>query len=468
MEKVLSLIFNPQKILKNTEILGPIPERSDLLKRTLSIAWPSMIESFLLALVAFMDTLMVSTLGDYAVAAVGLTNQPRLLCLAIFFALSTAVSALVARRKGEDDRASAVKILKLSLVVAFLLTALISVLAFVFAGNILKLVGSQPDTHEYAVDYFRIIVCGFFFNALSMVINAAQRGSGNTKIAMKTNIVNNAVNIFFNYLLIGGNFGFPRLGVKGAAIATFLGAMCAFVMAVISIFNRDSYVCILLSTKHLSDKRSSKSMLSITMSAFAEQLFLRFGFIVNAAIIARLGTLAFTTHQIANNFMMISFAFGDGLSVAAVALVGYSLGEKRQDMAKLYGSFCQRCGVICSAVLFFVYTFFGRQLYSLFSSDEYVIKNGTIIMILMPAIVLFQISQVIYMGCLRGSGDTKFTAFVSFINIGILRPGLCYLFAIVLDYGIVGAWAGVVIDQLVRLLLTSTRFRSEKWMKLTI
>ena len=103
------------------------------------------------------------------------------------------------------------------------LTLIISTAAVVFAAPIMRLAGTAEDTHEDAVAYFRIITGGMVFNTLTMVINAAQRGAGNTRIAMKTNIAANAVNICFNYLLIGGNLGFPKLGIRGAAIATVLG-----------------------------------------------------------------------------------------------------------------------------------------------------------------------------------------------------------------------------------------------------
>ena len=104
-----------------------------------------------------------------------------------------AVSALVARRRGQDDPEKANRVLVQSILITLGLTAIISAAAFVFAEPILRLAGSAPDTHEDAVAYFRIITAGMVFNTLTMVINAAQRGAGNTRIAMKTNIVANLV-----------------------------------------------------------------------------------------------------------------------------------------------------------------------------------------------------------------------------------------------------------------------------------
>ncbi len=468
MIKPFSLLFNSQRILKKETVHGPVPSDGELLKKTLKMAWPSMLESFLIAVVSFIDTLMVSTLGDYAVASVGLVTQPRMLCLAVFMGLTPAVSALVARRRGEGDRDSANRVLRMSLIITIVLIAIISTCAVVFADPIIDFAGSEADTHPYAVAYFKIIAGGLVFNVLTMIINGAQRGVGNTKIAMRTNLVSNLVNICFNYLLIGGNLGFPRLGVAGAAIATVIGSAAALVMALISVMHRQGYLCLFSRSGGIFEKRSLSSMLSIGGSTFLEQIFLRVGFFLYAKIVASLGTVMLTAHQIGMQVMNISFSFADGLSVAAVALVGYSLGEKRPDLAKVYGLFCQRIGILCSLALSVVYLTLGGTIFSLFSDTPEVIEMGRILMSLMTVIVLFQISQLIFAGCLRGSGDAKFTALVSFVNIGILRPGLAFLFVKVLQFGLVGAWVGIILDQFVRLLMTSIRFSRGKWMQIKI
>ena len=99
----LEKVLRTRSLLRGEEPSGPLPTDSELLRETLRIAWPSMLESFLVALVGFIDTVMVSGLGTAAIAAVGLTTQPKFICLAVFLSLNVAVSALVARRRGQDD-----------------------------------------------------------------------------------------------------------------------------------------------------------------------------------------------------------------------------------------------------------------------------------------------------------------------------------------------------------------------------
>lgn len=139
---------------------------------------------------------------------------------------------------------------------------------------------------------------------------------------------------------------------------------------------------------------------------------MRVGFLTYAIIVANLGTVAFAAHQVGMNIMTISFSFGDGLSAAAVALIGQSLGEKRPDKAKIYGSVCQRFGLTCALCLSPIYLIFGRNIFSWFSSDGQILAYGAMIMTIMTFVVFLQISQVIYSGCLRGAGDTRYTAFL--------------------------------------------------------
>lgn len=468
MSNIFNKIFHTGGIMKNHTPLGDIPPSSQMLRRTVKVAWPSMTEALLMALVAFVDTLMVSTVGDGAVAGVGITNQPRMMLFALFFSLQPTVSAIVARRRGEDRRDSANRVLKMSLVISLGLTAVISVLSVLYADGFMRFAGTHESNHEQAVQYFRIIMGGMVFNVLTLIINSAQRGVGNTKLSMRTNLVSNLVNVAGNWLLIGGNLGFPALGVRGAAIATIFGQFCGFIMALASVLHADGYLYLRDKTGRVFNRETTSAVFNLWPSTFLEQIILRIGFFTVAMIINRFDPLAPTTNQIGMNFMHISFAFGDGLSVAAIALVGYSLGQGRSDLAKIYGAFCQRIGLLCSALVSIVYIFFGRRLFALFSSNEQVLRDGTVIMWLLCGIVLLQISQVIFSGCLRGAGDTKYITMVSFIGIGILRPALAYLFGMVLGYGIVGAWAGMFVDQAVRLLLTSIRFYSGKWANIKI
>ncbi len=338
---------------RKIQFLGPVPSTKEAYQTALRIAWPSATETVLVSLVSSVDVMMVGSLGHQAIAAVGLTNQPKFLLLALINSLNVGVTTVVARRRGQENREGAQKCLRSALMISACLSLVLSMIGYTFAEPIMAFSGAQADSMEYAVEYFRIIMIGFMpmcvgltvnaaqrgvgntriamttnltsnfinliFNYLLIqgnlgfprlevkgAANAAQRGVGNTRIAMTTNLTSNFINLIFNYLLIQGNLGFPRLEVKGAAIATILGSTVACLLSIRSLLPHDTYLHLNLRTGWKPDKESLRSIWGISYSALIEQVFMRIGFFTYVKIVANLGTMAFATHQICMNIINLS------------------------------------------------------------------------------------------------------------------------------------------------------------------
>ncbi len=211
-----------------------------------------------------------------------------------------------------------------------------------------------------------------------------------------------------------------------------------------------------------------RSMVKISSSVFTEQVLMRIGFMSTAVMAANLGTAAMAAHQVGMNIMSVSFSFGDGMQAAAVALIGRSLGEKSPEEAVRYGNICQRIGNVISLVLSVVYLLAGRGLYRLFFDDPEIVDMGVRIMALMVFIVIAQVAQVIYMGCLRGAGDVMFTMAASTFSVTFVRTAGSYVMGYVFGLGILGVWMGVLADQLSRFILTTWRFKSGRWTSVKI
>lgn len=440
------------------------------IRTAMNMAVPAMIESFFVAFAGLIDSLMVSALGSNAVAAVGLTAQPKFMGLSVFLAINVAISALVARRFGENKRREANALLSTALVLICGLSVLLGIVFVVLAPQIMNLCGSTPETHDSAVLYYRIVMGGMIFNCIQMGINSAQRGAGNTKITMRTNITSNTLNIIFNYLLINGHCGFPALGIMGAALATVLGTVVSCIMSVISIMKSDFFVSIpyIIKEKIMPSMRALKNLVKVGYSVFFEQILMRIGFMMTAIMAAHQGNAAMAAHQVGMNIMGLSFSFGDGLQAAAVALIGRSLGEKKPEKAKEFGRTCQMIGGIISVALAVIYFFGARLLMGLFFEEAEIVGIGVGIMRLIIIIVLFQIRQVIYMGCLRGAGDTLYTAIASTISVTLIRTGVSYLCGYALGWGIAGIWMGVLGDQISRYVFAAMRFKKGKWVQIKI
>ena len=439
-------------------------------QRALSVAWPAMMESFFITLAGMIDTMMVAELGSYAVAAVGLTAQPKFIGLTLFIGMNVAVSALVARRKGEERQEDANEIVWTAILMTLILCVLITIIFVVFTPQMMVLAGSNTDTHEAAVIYFRIIMGGLFFNVITMVINAAQRGSGNTRLSMTTNLTSSIVNIVFNYLLINGHFGFPAWGIRGAAIATVLGTVVAAGMAFFSLFRMSSYIRF-SGMRRLGIRMKKECVHAIWRLAGTtslENIAMRVGFVATALIAARLGTDEFAAHNIGMNVLGLGFSFADGMQVAAIALAGEALGAGKKETAKAYGRICQRIGFMISILLSLALFFGSRWFFGLYFKEQHIIDMGIMISRWIMVIVLLQISQIIFTGCLRAAGDVRYTLLAALISVTGIRTLVTILLVSVFHLGLTGVWLGILSDQASRFILMGRRFRQGNWVNLKI
>ena len=464
----LDVLFPVHKMLKKEDIIGDIPASREVVKKTFDIAWPSALESVFIALIGAVDMMMVGNLGKEAISAVGIVTQPKFIVLAPILALNISVNVLVARRKGQKDKESANLYLRQALLISTLVAFVLSLTAGIFSKELLLFAGANDDYLHLAIPYFRYILIGNFFYSVGLTMTAAQRGAGNTKISMKTNLAANVVNLFFNAMLINGLFFFPRLEVTGAAIATMIGNIVSFCMALYSVTRKGGFLELSLKDKWSVDLPAMNDIFIISKSSLIEQIFLRIGFFTYSKAVASLGTVDFSAHQVCMNIMHISFAIGDGLQIACTSLVGQSLGAKRPDMAMIYGKVSQRIGIMMAIMTGLVITGLRSELLSFFTSDADVILAGSIPMMIISVTVLFQIPQVIVVGSLRGAGDVKFVAMMMLISVTLVRPILAYILCYPVGLGLIGAWLALLLDQITRFTLSFVRYHQGHWTKIHI
>ncbi|NLX94029.1 MAG: MATE family efflux transporter [Clostridiales bacterium] len=468
MGSALRRLYAPEYLLKPEKWMGEVLPAKDVYKSLSRVAWPATVEMVLISLMNLVDTIMVSSMGAFAVAATGLTQQPRMIFFSFFFALNAGVTAIVSRRKGEQDVAGANKCLSQAIMICVVLSGVLCALSFTVARPLLMFAGAQADTIEPAVIYFKITMVGMVFAAIGMVINAAQRGAGNTRISMWTNLIANVVNVVFNYLLINGIGVFPKWGVKGAGIATLMGNVASCLISIYSVSKPFEFLHIKVKSLFKFESDVIKPLLKISSSAALEQSFVRIGFFAYTKIVATLGTAALATHQICMSIINLSYSFGDGLGISAASLVGQNLGRRRPDIAMVYGKAAQRIGVLVSVGLIVLFTAGGRMIMGMFTNVEEIIDIGQKILLIVAFTAPGQISNVVFSGSLRGAGDTRFVAYSSLVSIAIVRPLVSYVLIFPLKLGLIGAWIGLFIDQHVRLAFSSYRFKKEKWQKIKL
>lgn len=429
------------------------------------IAWPSFIELILTQLTSMVDLMMVGQLGAWALSAVGLTTQPKFLMMTMFTAMNVGATAMVARYKGAGNPEKANSILRQALILTLVLSSVSSLIGFIFSEPLVAFMGAaDAQTLAGGTIYLQIQFAGFVFMALTTTVTAALRGVGDSRTAMVYNLTANVVNVIFNYLLIYGKFGFPEMGVAGASLATVIGQCVAFVLAFRAVLKKNSgYLHLSFRDSFKPDWDALGSIFKIGLPALLEQAIMRCGMIIYSKTVAGLGTVAFATHQVCMNIQSLSFMNGNAFAVSATSLMGQSLGKKRPDMAQAYVSRTQRVGMLVSILIAMVLFFFGGTVVSLYNNEPEIVQTGAQIMKMMALIQPFQSSQFIIAGALRGAGDTKATAVITFLTVLLVRPAFAIFSIHVLNWGLYGAWVAMVLDQLLRTTFVFGRFNSGKW-----
>ncbi len=457
--------------LKVRKFLPEAVKSKDLYKDIIHIAWPSFVELLLTQLASMVDLMMVGSIGGkahpeigkQALAAVGLTTQPKFLLMTAFVAMNTGVTALIARNRGTNDKKQANLVVRQGLLFTFCATIILSILGYLFAQPMVIFMGSTEDiVTKWATQYLQIQMIGFLSFALTSTITAALRAVGDSKTSMIYNLIANVVNVIFNWLLIYGNLGFPELGVAGASIATVIGQVAAFIMAFAVILRGNGFLKLEFKLGFKPDKIVLGNMLHIGFPAMIEQLLMRVGMILFAKTVASLGTTAYATHQVCMNIQALSFMTGQAFAVSATTLMGQSLGKRRTDMAQAYCSRTRKVGLGFSLLLACIFALLGSQIVGLYNSDPDIIQIGGHIMFFVAFLQPFQSAQFIIAGALRGAGDTRATAIFTFITVLLIRPTVAIIL-VKSGLGLYGAWAGLAVDQLLRSGLVLNRYNSGKW-----
>ena len=442
----------------------------DLYKDILMIAWPAFLELTLTQITGMADQIMVGRLpgetGVQALSAVGLSSQPKFLLMTMMMALNVGATAMVARYRGRNDRVKANQVFRQAVLLNMCLSILMMIAGVAGTVPLLKLIGGSgisEATYAYGAQYFRIQMWGFVPLCLTFTFTAVLRGTGETRLPLIYNTMANVVNLFFNYLLIYGKFGFPRMEVVGASLATVIGQTCAFIFALAIVLDKKRYLYLNLKEKIRFEADILKDVIKIGFPSMIEQLFMRAGILLFTRTVTGLGDVAFATHNVCMNIQSLSFMTGQAFSNSATTLMGQSLGKKRVDMADTYTRHTKMVGTIVACILAVFFMVFGENVVALYNDTPEVIEIGGKILFFVAFMQPFQSSQFITAGALRGAGDTRYPAIVIAITVLGVRATFAYILVTLLDFGLWGAWIALVCDQLLRSLLIQVHYQTGKW-----
>ena len=431
------------------------------LRSIMKIAVPAIAESLAAVIVTSIDTKMVASLGAQAISGISFTTQPKLMLFAIFFALGTALNVFVAQAYGQKDRDAANSYLKSILKITIILSLILGAVLSVAAWPIMELCNRQPDTVHYSVSFFRIIIGLMVFHNISVVLNGALRGIGENRITLVSSLAMGVVDIVFNYLLIEGRFGFPRLGVAGNAIATVLGTVVACLISYLAIVKKTDFLDLkgVFSYSLRKDKERTDVIRIKAGDIVLENLFIRIGFLVSSIISSYLASSQTAVYSVGMILFNYSFAFADGLGKATLTLAGNSAGAGNTQEIRYYRKTIHRIGWACSAILSLLFVLGSRFFFGLFFDDPTALREGFYTSLIVSTLVFLQIIRIIDISVLRSIGQSGIPKKIAILCVLFVNPISSFLFTMVFPLNIWGIWLASFITQAVWFFAGTTQCR---------
>ena len=435
-------------------------------KLIIGLSWPALAENLLSSFMSMADMIMVGGLGAYALSAVGLVTQPRFIMMAAFMAMNVGSTALVAQCKGARNPDEANKALNQALILSILMTVAVCLIMAATAEPLIRLVAGAEISERIILEgltYYRIQIIGFPSISLTFTINAALRGAGNTRATFYNNTVANIVNVILNYCLINGRFGFPRMEVAGASLATVLGQCVGLIMALIVVAGGRQYIRLDFRKRWKIDFSMMRRIINIGIPSFIEQLLMRVGSLWFTTIVTSLGDISYAAHMVTMNIQQLSFTTGMAFGTAATTLVGQCIGRKRIDLGKVYVRMTQNMGFIVSfAIAIFMFTC-GKFLSRMYSDDLVIISLASDMLKIIAVVNPIMNARFIYASALRGAGDAKSIAIVTFLGVLLVRPIVAILLVNVAGIGLTGVWIALSSDFVISCIAIWIRYRKGKW-----
>lgn len=441
---------------------------SDLPRTVLSLAWPVVVEQTFFALGSMINTILVGRIGASALAAVGLGQQAVFLPQVIFTAVSIGATAVVARHIGAGENEEANGTLRQAIILAIVFGLVFCAPLWFLAEQIMTLLRARPDVVELGATYIRTVMPALTPYLILFAGNSVLRAAGNTKTPMIVMIVVNVLNVLLGYTLIYGGFGFPALGVPGAGIAVSISRAIGALVVIVVLIRGSGPIKYGLSRALAFDFGEMRRIFGVGFPAGAEQAQFQIAFTIYAVIIASLGTVTYAAHAVAMRVEGFAFMPGWGFGIAAMTLVGQSLGAGRAELGEKAAYLAQRYAMLTMTAVGALMFFFGRQMSSLFISDPEVIQLSTLgIRIWAFAMPMMGTGNTLA-GALRGAGDTRWVFFIMTLCVWCVRVPLAFLLAQIADLGAAGAWTGAVLDVNSRGVLMWWRFATGKWKTIEI
>lgn len=430
----------------------------------LKLATPIMLQNLIFSSLGLVDGLMIGQLGEGAVAAVGVANQVFFLVQLLLFGITSGTAIFIAQYWGQKDLKRIQSVMGVSLLMCIVGSSIFSIGAIIAPLKVLGVYTIDPAVLGQGESYLRIVAFSYVFTAVTLTFSAALRSTENVRLPMIISLLALSINTFLNYCLILGNFGFPALGVNGAAIATVISRSLETILLLIIIYQQKSPVAArissLLNYKLLPMRKFFKTILPV----IATEITWSFGIATYNVVYARIGTESIAAINIASTLDRLIFVVFLGLGMACSIMLGNRIGAGEIDLAKDYGKKFLVIGASGAAFFGLIMITLANPLLSLYKVSAATIEYTFRIMIAMGlSLPIRSLNFMVLIGILRSGGDTRFAFIADAGMVWIVGVPLALLGAFVLDLPVYWVYPMVLIQEIVTVSLGFYRFFSNKW-----
>lgn len=443
----------------------PVIPREEFQKELLQIAVPVTLQCLLQSSFSVVDQIMTGQLGSVNIAGIGLGGKFASIYSVVIAAVASVAGIMIAQYIGKRDIKEAGRSFYTNLAVSLILAAVFSFLSLGIPSQILGLYTNDSVTVQTGVEYLRIYALSFLPVAVTSILAAYLRCVNAAKIPLYAGIFASITNTVLNYALIFGKAGFPAMGVKGAAWASFLAQLLGCFITVILFFrlqNKNSWKIpfeIRLDRVHL------KQYLVILMPLLVCEFFWSLGENVYASIYGHVGTKAFAAMTLTNPLQALVIGALSGISQAAGVMIGKRLGADNTECAYKDSKKLMLTGFICSILLSACVAIFNRYYVLIFPVEDEVRQMTRHILLAYAAVVPLKVQNMIMGGILRSGGRTTYVMVIDLIGTWIFGVPLGLFAAFVFYLPISAVYFVLSMEEGIRVIISLVIFKKRKWMQ---
>ncbi len=444
--------------------MAEVIQQENIRRRLFKLAAPIFIETLLIMMLGAVDVIMLSRHSDNSVAAVGVVNQIIVLTFLIFEVINLGTSVLCSQYLGAKMHKNVVQVVGVSLLMNLVVGVSVSLFLFGMNETILQWMGLTPELMKDGTDYMRIVGAFAFFQAISLTLSASLRSANKAIYPMMVTVVVNILNIIGNYTLIFGEFGFPEMGVEGAAISTAFSRGVSMVILFIILFRKHIRKFPLAYFRPFPFKEL-KNLLKVGLPSAGEQLSYSSSQVVITYFINALGTEALAARTYSVNIIMFSFLFCIAIAQGGAICIGHLIGEKRPHAAFLLGKYVMKKSVLITVCLSLITALMGPFIFGWLTTNEQIIRMGVTILAIDVILEIGRPINIFATNALRAAGDVNYPFYLGLVVMWSVAVGCGYLFGVHWGWGLAGMWVAFLLDENIRGIVFVRRWYGMKWVK---